>query len=276
MKRPMSRFVISLGIAFLYLPVMVLILFSFNDSKSALTWTGFSLRWYGELFRDKTIMDALKNTLAIALASSFLSVTAGLISCWGLTHMDKRLRRFVLKINDIPLVNPDLVTGISLMILFLFFRFKFGYTTLLLAHMSFCIPYVVITVLPQMRSLTSSQLEAAMDLGASPFKALTAIILPQLFPSILTSWLICFTLSIDDFVISFFTTGSGVNNISIVVYSMARRGVNPKINALSTLLLGSIFILLMLINSRKKNKKEIGDIEQNLFIHGTDNSGMAT
>jgi len=266
-KRLFPRTVIALSLIFLYLPIMILILYSFNDSKSALNWTGFSLRWYGALIQDRTIMTALKTTLILALISSTLSVAAGLLSSWGIIHFPRRPRELMLKVNDLPLINPDLVTGISLMALFLFLRLKFGFGTLLIAHLSFCIPYVVVTILPQMRALADSQMEAALDLGASPFRCLTRIILPQLRAAILSSWLIAFTLSVDDFVISFFTTGSGVNNVSIVVYSMARRGINPKINALSTLLLGVIFLTLVLINSKKYIKKENYTIEKDILLH---------
>ncbi len=267
MKRLLSRSLIGLALVFLYLPIMILILYSFNDSKSALNWTGFSLRWYAALFNDRTIMSALRTTLILALISSSLSVAAGLLSSWGIIHFKKAPRNLIMKVNDLPLINPDLVTGISLMTLFLFFRLKFGFGTLLLAHLSFSIPYVIITVLPQMRSLASSQLEAALDLGATPWYCLRRVIFPQLKATIMTAWLISFTLSIDDFVISFFTTGSGVNNVSIVVYAMARRGINPKINALSTLLLTVIFLILVLINGRKNRKKENYTIEKEVLLH---------
>ena len=267
MKRLLSRSLIGLALVFLYLPIMILILYSFNDSKSALNWTGFSLRWYAALFNDRTIMSALRTTLILALISSSLSVAAGLLSSWGIIHFKKAPRNLIMKVNDLPLINPDLVTGISLMTLFLFFRLKFGFGSLLLAHLSFSIPYVIITVLPQMRSLASSQLEAALDLGATPWYCLRRVIFPQLKATIMTAWLISFTLSIDDFVISFFTTGSGVNNVSIVVYAMARRGINPKINALSTLLLTVIFLILVLINGRKNRKKENYTIEKEVLLH---------
>jgi spermidine/putrescine transport system permease protein len=246
---------------FLYLPIVVLITLSFNDSKLS-SWNGFTLRWYLELFKDKQIISALYSTITVAAISSFVATVIGSIAAIGIYKMDRAFRGIVLQLTNIPILNPDIVTGLSLMILYVFVMDilrvgNFGFLSLILSHIAFNIPYVVLSILPRLRQLDKNIYEAALDLGAGHFFALKRVIIPEIMPGIVTGILLAFTLSIDDFVISFFTTGPGVTNLSIMVYSMARKGVNPKINALSTLMFLSVLILLYVVNMRSKTTGKI-------------------
>jgi spermidine/putrescine transport system permease protein len=246
---------LGLILLFLYMPIAVLMALSFNASRSRNIWGGFSLHWYAELFNDPTIMRALYNTIAIAALAAAISTVAGTISAVGLHSMGKINKRVWLSVNNLPVFNPDIVTGVSLMVLFISaFRIfgvgTLGFGTLLIAHIVFDIPYVILAVLPKLRQMDQNLYEAALDLGATPRQAFLKVILPEISPGIITGAMLSFTMSIDDFVISFFTTGSGVNNISTIVYSMARRGINPMINALSTLMFIVVIILLFIINKR--------------------------
>lgn len=259
MKKLISRLYIYLLLLFLYVPIAVLIVNSFNSSKSRTRWESFTLDWYTELFKDERIMSALYYTVLIALIAAVVSTIIGTAAAIGINSFKNRyLRKIVLGISYIPVLNPDIVTGISLMLLFLLFNIKLGFTTMLLAHIGFGIPYVILSVLPKLKQSSSTLYEAALDLGASPMQALTKVILPEIKPGIVTGFLLSFTMSIDDFVISFFTTGSGVSNLSIEIYSMARMRISPKINALSTIMFAIVMILLLAIEYRrnKMDKKE--------------------
>lgn len=254
-----KKIYLSLIIFFMYAPILVLIIFSFNASKSRAHWGGFTLNWYFELFRDPSIMKALANTLLIAALSSLFATAIGTVAAVGVDALHGRLKAAVLSLTNLPVMNPDIVTGVSLMILFIFvIRLLgvggLGFTTLLLSHITFNVPYVILSVMPKLRQLDGNLYEAALDLGASPIQAFIKVILPEISPGIVTGALLAFTLSLDDFVVSFFTTGSGVSNLSILIFSMARRGVNPKINALSTLIFVAVLILLYLINRRDHQK----------------------
>jgi spermidine/putrescine transport system permease protein len=249
-EKMIKRIYTVLIFAFLYAPILVLIILSFNNSKLRGHWDGFTLRWYLELFKDQQILKSLYYTITIAVLSSGISTVIGTIAAIGIHNMGYFGKKVVMNINYLPVLNPDIVTGISLMTLFIFVKLKLGFLTMLLAHITFNIPYVILAVLPKLKQLDNHLTEAAMDLGATPFYALRKVIIPEIMPGIITGALIAFTLSIDDFVISFFTTGSGVTNLSITIYSMARRGINPKINALSTLMFLSIIVLLIVINNR--------------------------
>lgn len=244
---------------FLYAPVFTLIVFSFNNSKSRAHWDGFTLKWYADLFKDRQIMSSLYYTLAIALLASFIATIAGTAAAVGIHNMKKVTKSIVMNITYLPVLNPDIVTGISLMILFIFVNLRLGFLTLLLAHITFNIPYVILSVLPKLKQLNKHLYEAALDLGAEPVHAFWKVILPEIMPGVITGFLLAFTLSIDDFIISFFTTGSGVSTLSIAVYSMARRGINPKINALSTLMFVVVLILLLVINKRSSVNNQSGD-----------------
>ena len=235
---------------FLYAPVLTLIVFSFNDSKSRGHWGGFTLKWYGQLFKDRQVMSSLYNTIIIALLSALVATVAGTAAAVGIHNMKKVQKSFVMNLTYLPVVSPDIVTGISLMILFVFIRLDLGFTTLLLAHITFNIPYVVLSVLPKLKQLNKHMYEAALDLGAKPLYAFFRVILPEIMPGVVTGFLLAFTLSLDDFIISFFTTGSGVSTLSITIYSMARLGVSPKINALSALMFIVVLVLLLIVNKR--------------------------
>ena len=244
---------------FLYAPIVSLAIFSFNDSKSMAKWNGFSLRWYQELFQNERILDALYYTLIIAVIASIIATIVGTITAIGIHKMTQRkLKGLLLNINYLPVLNPDIVTGVALMSLFVFIRLEFGFKTMLLSHIVFDIPYVILSVLPKLKQLPPNIEDAAMDLGATPWYALRKVVLPQIKPGIVSGMIMAFTMSIDDFVISFFTTGNGVSNLAIEVYSMTRRGLTPEINALSTLMFVSVLILLILsnISANKKATQE--------------------
>ena len=258
MSKTLKKLYLFLIFLFLYAPVVTLIVFSFNSSRSRGSWGGFTFKWYRELFQDKQIMSSLYYTLAIALLSSLIATIAGTAAAVAIHNMKKPLRSFIINVTYLPVLNPDIVTGISLMILFIFLKLDLGFVTLLLAHITFNVPYIILSVLPKLKQLNKHMYEAALDLGAEPLKAFFKVILPEIMPGIITGFLLAFTLSLDDFIISFFTTGSGVSTLSITVYSMARRGINPKINALSTLMFIAVLGLLLVINKRSSvnNKNE--------------------
>lgn len=264
--------------AFLYAPILVLIIFSFNESKSRGNWQGFTLKWYLELFKDRQIMSALYYTLLIAVISSVIATLIGIAASIGIFNMKKLPQGILLNLNYLPILNPDIVTGISLMLLFIFAKFPLGFWTMLLAHITFNIPYVILSILPKLKQMNKHLYEAALDLGATPSYAFKNVILPEIMPGVITGMLLAFTLSLDDFVISFFTTGSGVSNLSIHIYSMARRGISPKINALSTLMFVSVLLLLILVNTRmskdnpERRSRNGKNQENNTFVNNTDNA----
>lgn len=249
------RFYLLLIFIFLYTPIVTLMVFSFNDSKSMGKWNGFTFRWYSELFQNSRIMNALKFTLLIAVIASIVATIIGTIAAIGIHRMKGLPKKALLNINYLPVLNPDIVTGISLMSLFIFLapflKLEFGFWTMLIAHITFNIPYVILSVLPKLKQLPANITDAALDLGATPSYAMRKIILPQIKPGIFAGLLMAFTMSIDDFVISFFTTGPGVTNLSIEIYSMARKGINPSINALSTLMFVTVLILLLIVNRKE-------------------------
>jgi spermidine/putrescine transport system permease protein len=246
---------------FLYAPIIVLIVFSFNNSKSRGNWSGFTFKWYIELFKNAEVLKALYYTLLIAVLSSIISTIIGTFAAIGIYGMPGISKKIVLNLNYLPVLNPDIVTAVSLMTLFRFVRIEFGFITMLLSHITFCIPYVILSILPKLKQMNKYLAEAAMDLGATPLYALRKVVIPEIMPGIITGALLAFTLSVDDFVISFFNKGAGVTNLSITIFSMARRGINPVINALSTLMFVGLLVLLLIINSRSsKSISERGDI----------------
>lgn len=244
----LKRGYLYLLFAFLYAPIVVLAVYSFNSSRSRGSWDGFTLHWYFEMFRDRQILTSLYYSLIIGLLASLIATVVGTMAAFGIHHMKTLPQAAVMNLTYLPVLSPDIVTGISFMLLFIFFQFKLGFGTLLLSHITFNIPYVILSVLPRIKQLDQSTYEAALDLGATPNLAFRKVTLPEIMPGVLTGLLLSFTLSLDDFVISFFTTGSGVSNLSITIYSMARRGINPKINALSTLMFICVLILLIIVN----------------------------
>ena len=254
-----SKIILTLTMLFFYLPILYIIIFSFNDSRSLTKFGGFSLRWYEKMFADSTMMEAVLYTVIIAIIATVVATVAGTITAIGLSKSRKVVQKMVERINDLPVMNPDIVTAISLLMFFSVLTVKKGFGTLLIAHIMFCIPYVMLSVTPKLRSLDPNLIDAAMDLGATPFQALAKVIVPQIKPGIVSGALIAFTMSFDDFVISYFTTGNGVNNISILVYTMSKR-VNPSINALSTIVILLITLVLGVVNIvpivREKREKD--------------------
>ena len=254
-----SKIILTLTMLFFYLPILYIIIFSFNDSRSLTKFGGFSLRWYEKMFADSTMMEAVLYTVIIAVIATVVATVVGTITAIGLSKSRKVVQKMVERINDLPVMNPDIVTAISLLMFFSVLTVKKGFGTLLIAHIMFCVPYVMLSVTPKLRSLDPNLIDAAMDLGATPFQALTKVIVPQIKPGIVSGALIAFTMSFDDFVISYFTTGNGVNNISILVYTMSKR-VNPSINALSTIVILLITLVLGVVNIvpivREKREKD--------------------
>lgn len=241
----------ALVIAFFYLPIVYMVIFSFNGGKSLTSFSGFSLRWYRHMMESHTMMESLYTTFSIALIATAISTVVGTISAIGLSKSKKIVQDLMEQVNNLPMMNPEIVTAIGFMLLFITFRVEKGYVTMLLAHIAFCIPYVMLSVMPKIRSLDPNLADAAMDLGATPWRALTKVIVPQIMPGIVSGALIAFTMSIDDFIISYFVTGGGVKNLSITVYTMSKR-VNPSINAISTLVVLLITAVLVLINVAPK------------------------
>lgn len=246
-KRPAGFALMLLTMVFFYLPIVFMIVFSFNSSKSLTSFTGFSTRWYAQMFASHDMMNSLYVTIIIAVLATVISTVAGTLTAIGLRYSKKLVQQLVTQMNDLPMMNPDIVTAIGLMLLFITFHIERGFVTLLLAHIAFCIPYVMLSITPRLRQLDPNLADAAMDLGATPFQTLTKVIIPEIMPGVISGALIAFTMSFDDFIISYFATGKGVKNLSIMVYTMAKR-VNPSINAISTLLVVLITIILLAVN----------------------------
>ena len=257
----LSRIYTGLIFVFLYAPIAVLIVFSFNQSKSRSVWKGFSLRWYENLFRDHNILEALWTSIEVAVIAALVSTVIGTAAAVGLKKMNKGLRSVMLTLNTVPMVNPDIVTGISMMLLFVAVftatgMFRPGFGTLAAAHITFCIPYVVLSVMPKLNQMNPSIYEAAQDLGCPPLKAFFKVVIPEIMPGIITGMMMAFTLSLDDFVISYFTSGSTAQTLPMVIYSMTKRRINPKINALSALMFVIVLTLLVVINLRQINDRK--------------------
>lgn len=249
MKDKLSKLYLYLVFIFLYAPIIILMIYSFNESKYRV-WTGFSLKWYIELFHNRQIMDALYNTIFVAVIASILSTIIGTAAAIGIDGLKKWQKSTVMNVTMLPVLNPDIVTGISLMLLFYIGKLPTGRFTLILAHMSFCIPYVILSVMPKLKQVNAGTYEAALDLGATPALATVKVTLPEIMPGVINGLLMAFTLSIDDFIVSYFTTGPGVENLSILIYNAAKKGVSPSINALSVLMFAVILVLLIIINAR--------------------------
>ena len=242
-----SKLYVVLCLAFFYLPILVTMIFSFNSSKSLTRFTGFSLRWYGELINNMEISKAVYVSVTVAILATVISTVLGTITAIGLSKSRKVLKEMVLTINNFPILNPEIVTAIGLMLLFSSLGMTKGYLTMLLAHIAFCTPYVILSVMPKLRGLDPNLAEAAMDLGARPTQAMWKVIVPQIMPGVVSGALIAFTMSFDDFIISYFVTGNGVKNISTLVWTMSKR-INPSINSLSTLIVIMITITLLIVN----------------------------
>lgn len=260
--KSLSKVYTVLIFIFLYAPIVVLIIFSFNDTDtmSRSVFYGFSLRWYKRLFEDRMIMEALKNTLIIAVAAAAVSTALGTVAAIGINSMGKISRKIVMNITNFPMVNPDIVTGVSLMLLFVFISNVFktsglGMASLIISHITFCLPYVIMSVMPKLRQMDSNLYEAALDLGCTPFKAFFKVVLPEIMPGVVTGMIMAFTLSIDDFIISYFVSGT-TQTLSIYIYSMTRKRVSPEINALSTIMFVVIMALLIIVNIRQSGDRK--------------------
>lgn len=259
MKKFLKVFYLALIVLFLYLPIGTLMVLSFNEGKSMNAWQGFSTKWYAEMFRNQEIMEALGNTLTIALWASVIATLVGVLACIGLNAMSEKRRSFYMGMNNIPLLNADIVTGISIMMSFLMFGISLSYGTVLFAHITFCIPYVILSVMPKFKQLENHTYEAALDLGATPVYAFFKVVLPDIMPGIVSGFLLSFTMSVDDFVITHFTRGAGINTLSTLIYSQVKIGVRPTLYALSTIIFVTVLVVLAVVNflssgSRRKNR----------------------
>lgn len=261
-KRGLGKVGMALLLVFFYAPILFMIIFSFNSSKSLTHFTGFSLRWYEAMLKNHGMMESLYVTIIVALLATIISTIVGTITAIGLSKSKKVLRAFVSQVNDFPIMNPEIVTAIGLMLLFITFQIEKGFVTLLLAHIAFCIPYVILSIMPKIKSLDPNLADAAMDLGATPWQALVKVIVPQIMPGIVSGALIAFTMSFDDFVISYFVTGQGVKNLSIMVYTMSKR-INPSVNAISTVVVLLITITLIIVNVLPMIRKKTSPSKQN-------------
>ena len=248
-SRNIYMFLIGL---FLYAPIVTLIVLSFNKSKTRAKWGGFTFKWYGQLFNNDAIMSALFNTLFIALVASVVSTLIGTIACISIMNLRKKTRSLVMGVTNIPMLNAEIVTGISLMLLFISFNFRFGLGTILLSHITFCIPYVILSVMPRMQQLDPHTYEAALDLGAGPVYGYVKVVLPEIMPGITSGFLMAFTMSIDDFIITHFTKGAGVDTLSTKIYTEVKKGIKPEMYALSTIIFLTVLVLLLLVNYKPK------------------------
>ncbi len=267
MNRVLKKLYVFLIFLFMYAPIAIMMIYSFNDSRvQSAQWKGFTFRWYVDLLNDSQILKALQTTIFVALASAVIATIIGTFAAIGIYNMRKRAKSVVMNITYLPVLNPDIVTGVSLMLLFVFLRIPLGRYSLLLSHITFNIPYVIISVLPKLTQLNKNMYEVAQDLGAPPMTAFRKIIFPEILPGIVTGFLFAVTLSVDDFVISFFTTGAGATNLSIYIYSAVSKKYNPSINALSTLMFCVIFLLLVVVNSRsgKKNRADLETLSERI------------
>lgn len=264
MRNTAKKVYIFLIFLFLYAPIATLMVLSFNKSRSRSKWGGFTLEWYKKLFQNQAILQALSNTLLIALFSALIATIIGTVACISLQAMKRRGRTIMMGITNIPTLNAEIVTGISLMLLFITLGLKFGFFTILLSHITFNIPYVILSVMPRMKQLNPSLYEAALDLGASPLKAFFRIVFPDILPGVLAGFLMSFTMSLDDFIITHFTKGPGIDTLSTKIYTEVKKGIKPEMYALSTLIFTTVLILLFLVNkpagNEKNNKTENGNI----------------
>ena len=257
--KKISKCYIGLVLAFLYIPIAVLMIYSFNSSKSRGVWKGFTLDWYKQLFTNDSIMTSLYITLLCGILAALIATVIGSMAAYGLARSKKANSTLVLSAAYIPMLNAEIVTGVSLMLLFTILGLELGFFTMMLSHVTFCIPYVILAVLPKARQLDWSLYDAAQDLGCTPSQSFWRIMFPELLPGIFTGFLLSLTMSIDDFIISFFTTGNGVSNLSIEIYTMAKRGIKPEINALSTIMFTVILAILIVANigsAKKDNSKK--------------------
>lgn len=254
-KRFVQDFYLVLILVFLYAPIATMAVLSFNSSKSRTQWGGFTTRWYSQMFSSSTIMTALYNTLLIAFLSSLIAVVIGTAAAIAINGMKRVPRSILMGITNIPMLNADIVTGISLMLAFIAFGISLGFQTILISHITFNIPYVILSVMPKLKQTDKSTYEAALDLGATPVFAFFKVVFPDILPGVLSGFLLAFTMSLDDFIITHFTRGAGINTLSTLIYSEVRRGIKPSMYALSTIIFITVLVLLLITNFAPKRKK---------------------
>ncbi|MCI8270171.1 MAG: ABC transporter permease [Lachnospiraceae bacterium] len=256
LKRTWQDFYLVLILIFLYAPIATMMVLSFNSSKSRTQWGGFTLRWYMDMFSSRNIMAALHNTLLIAFLSALIATVIGVTACIAINSMKAVPKAIVMGITNIPMLNADIVTGISLMLAFIAFGISLGFQTILISHITFNIPYVILSVMPKLKQTSRSTYEAAMDLGAGPVYAFFKVVFPDILPGVLSGFLLAFTMSLDDFIITHFTKGAGINTLSTLIYSEVRRGIRPSMYALSTVIFLAVLLLLIITNFVPRRKEE--------------------
>lgn len=256
MKSAARKVYIILIFVFLYAPILTLMVLSFNASRTRAKWGGFTLKWYQELFQNEVILGALRNTLLIAFLSAAIATVIGTVACISMQSMKRKSRAIIMGITNIPMLNAEIVTGISLMLLFITLGMKFGFMTILLSHITFNIPYVILSVMPRFKQLNPSTYEAALDLGASHIQAFFKVVFPDIFPGVMSGFLMAFTMSLDDFIITHFTKGAGIDTLSTKIYSEVKKGIKPEMYALSTIIFTAVLLLLFLVNYIPKENKE--------------------
>lgn len=269
MKKTARNIYLGLILFLMYAPIVTLIVLSFNASKSRAKWGGFTLHWYSSLFQDKAIMAALYNTLLLALVSAILATIIGTAASIGINAMKAKGKTVMMGITNIPILNSEIVTGISLMLLFIACRVTLGFSTILLAHITFCIPYVILSVMPKLKQTSKSTYEAAQDLGAGPVYAFFKVVFPDIWPGVVSGFLMAFTMSLDDFIITHFTKGPGVDTLSTKIYAEVRKGIRPEMYALSTLLFVSVLVLMICVNASPKESKDVKTYSKKMAFHRT-------
>lgn len=251
-----ENFYLSIILLFLYIPILTLMVLSFNSSKSRTQWGGFTTQWYSQILESRSIMDALSNTLAIAFFSALFATIIGTVACLGIDSMKKLPRSILLGVSNIPMLNAEIVTGISLMLAYIAFGISLGFNTILISHITFNIPYVILSVMPKLKQTSKTTYEAARDLGAGPVMAFFKVVFPDILPGVLSGFLLAFTMSLDDFIITHFTKGAGINTLSTLIYSEVRRGIKPSMYALSTIIFLTVMAVLVLTNFLPKKKQK--------------------
>lgn len=254
-RRVWQDFYLVIIMAFLYAPIVTMVVLSFNASKSRTQWGGFTLSWYAQMFASRNIMNALHNTLLIAFLSALIATVIGTAAAIGINSMKAVPKTVLMGITNIPMLNADIVTGISLMLAFIAFGISMGFRTILISHITFNIPYVILSVMPKLKQTSRSTYEAAMDLGAGPVYAFFKVVFPDILPGVLSGFLLAFTMSLDDFIITHFTRGAGINTLSTLIYSEVRRGIRPSMYALSTVIFAAVLALLLVSNFATKHKE---------------------
>ena len=256
MRKFISDFYLVIILIFLYAPIFTMMVLSFNQSKSRTHWGGFTLSWYTQMFQSRAIMYALYTTLLVAMISALVATVIGTVTALAINHMKPVSKNIFMGISNIPMLNADIVTGISLMLAFIAFGISLGFKTVLISHITFNIPYVILSVMPKLKQTDRSTYEAALDLGASPAYAFFQVVFPDIMPGVLSGFLLAFTMSLDDFIITHFTKGAGINTLSTLIYSEVRRGIRPSMYALSTVIFVVVLVVLLIANFRKKPEKD--------------------